>query len=106
MRRRIDKQLGPSSISKSGYDPAKESKETLVTPLKPYDEKAESEQVNALYSFLENRYAKKYPLSDRLLKPLSNPEYYDKLMKEFEEAPKRSVFGRWINSWKGFVRWS
>ncbi|KAL8679256.1 MAG: hypothetical protein Q9186_004447 [Xanthomendoza sp. 1 TL-2023] len=106
MRRRIDKQLGPSSIDKPAYDPAKESKETLVTSLKPYDEKDESEQVNVLYSFLENRYGKKYPLSDRIMKPLSNPEYYEKLEKELEEAPKRSFFGRLINSWKGFVRWS
>lgn len=59
MRRRIDKQLGPSTPDTSIYDPAKESKDTLVTPLKPYDEQAQLAQVNALYSFLENRYSKK-----------------------------------------------
>lgn len=58
MRRRIEKQLGPASAKDASYDPSKESKDTLVTPLKPYDEKAEMEQVNALYSLLENRYAK------------------------------------------------
>ncbi|KAL8999648.1 MAG: hypothetical protein Q9169_001608 [Polycauliona sp. 2 TL-2023] len=104
MRRRIDKQLGPSTPDQTTYDPAKESKDTLVTPLKPYDEQAQLNQVNALYSLMENRYAKKYPLSDRLLKPLSNPEYYDNLLKELDEAPKRSFFQRLLNSWKGFVR--
>ncbi|KAL8984946.1 MAG: hypothetical protein Q9205_001222 [Flavoplaca limonia] len=101
MRRRIDKQLEPSTPDKSTYDPAKESKDTLVTSLKPYDEQAQLAQVNALYSFMENRYSKKYPLSDRLLKPLSNPGYYENLMKELDEAPKRSFFGRLLNSWKG-----
>lgn len=55
----MNKQLGPSSTENPVYDPAKESKDTLVTPLKPYDEEAESQQINALYSFLENRYIKK-----------------------------------------------
>lgn len=58
MRRRIDKQLGPSTADKTTYDPTKESKDTLVTPIKPYDEQAQLEQVNVLYSFMENRYAK------------------------------------------------
>lgn len=59
MRRRIDKQLGPSTPDKTTYDPAEESKGTLVTPLKPYDEQAQLQQVNVLYSFMENRYAKR-----------------------------------------------
>lgn len=59
MRRRIDKHFGPSTADKSTYDPTKESKDTLVTPLKPYDEQAQLEQVNVLYSFMEDRYAKK-----------------------------------------------
>ncbi|KAL8731651.1 MAG: hypothetical protein Q9181_004238 [Wetmoreana brouardii] len=105
MRRRTDKQLGPSSTDKASYDPTKESKDTLVTPLKAYDEKAELDQVNALYSLLENRYTKKYPLSDKIMKPLSKPQYYADLIKELEEAPKRSWFGRFIHSWKGFIRW-
>ncbi|KAL8768584.1 MAG: hypothetical protein Q9203_006044 [Teloschistes exilis] len=121
MRGRIEKQLGPASDKKTSYDPSKESKDTLVTPLKPYDEKAEMEQVNALYSLLENRYAKqvrrnllnvtmlaeffKYPLSERTMKPLSKPTYYEDFIKELEEAPKRSWLERYIHSWKGFIRW-
>ncbi|KAI4108994.1 MAG: hypothetical protein L6R37_000712 [Teloschistes peruensis] len=105
IRGRIEKQLGPASDKETSYDPSKESKDTLVTPLKPYDEKAEMEQVNALYSLLENRYAKQYPLSERTMKPLSKPTYYEDFINELEEAPKRSWLERYIHSWKGFIRW-
>ena len=47
-----------------------------------------------------------YPLSERMLKPTSCPAYYDELIKELDEAPHRSWFGRFINSWKGFIRFS
>lgn len=47
-----------------------------------------------------------YPLSDALIKPASNPTYYQDLLKELQEAPQRSWFGRIINSWKGFLRFS
>lgn len=47
-----------------------------------------------------------YPLSDTLMKPASNPTYYQGLLKELQEAPQRSWFGRIINSWKGFLRFS
>ncbi|RJE27265.1 hypothetical protein PHISCL_00396 [Aspergillus sclerotialis] len=50
--------------------------------------------INALNSLLENRYAKKYPLPPHIRRPASNPDYYDNLIKEFEEAPKRDWFGR------------
>ncbi|KAL9003081.1 MAG: hypothetical protein Q9188_004034, partial [Gyalolechia gomerana] len=62
MHRRMDKQLGPSDTKGVSYDPAKESTDTLVTPLKPSNKNAELEQVNVLYSFLENRYSKKVGL--------------------------------------------
>ena len=68
MRRRIDKQFGPSDSNQTSYDPVKESKDTLVTPLKPNNENAELEQVNVLYSFLENRYSKKVRLLLTLLR--------------------------------------
>ncbi|KAL9016981.1 MAG: hypothetical protein Q9185_005676 [Variospora sp. 1 TL-2023] len=106
MRRRIEKQFGPSNNEKTAYDPSKESKETLVTPLKPTSETAELEQVNVLYSFLEDRYSKKYPLSKRMMKPLSDPDHYEKVIKELEEAPNRTWFRSVINKWKGMIRWS
>ncbi|OJD35642.1 cytochrome b pre-mrna-processing protein 6 p07253 [Diplodia corticola] len=64
----------------------------------------ELKDVNALYSLLENRYANKYPVSPALLKPRSNPSYYDDLMVELSRAPDRSWFERFTTRWKGFLR--
>lgn len=45
-----------------------------------------------------------YALSDHMLKPASNPAYYENIVKEFEQAPKRSWLGRVLNRWKGVFR--
>ena len=47
-----------------------------------------------------------YPLSERILKPASSPRYYDELIKELDEAPNRSWFGRLVKRWKGLIRLS
>ena len=47
-----------------------------------------------------------YPISERMLKPASSPAHYDNLIKELDEAPKRSWIKRYLNSWKGFIRFS
>lgn len=92
------------------------------------DEKAELDQVNVLYSFLENRYGNKvgsqdilpkrptalaltlvvhqFPLSKTFMEPASNPTYYKDLMNELHEAPRRSWFGSMVKRWKGFLRFS
>lgn len=44
---------------------ANQAQATIPTPVK-FDEKAELEQVNVLYSFLENRYTKKVLLHSQL----------------------------------------
>ena len=49
---------------------------------------------------------KQYPLSDKMMKPASNPRYYDELLKEMDEAPKRSWLQSVLNRWKGFLRFS
>jgi cytochrome b pre-mRNA-processing protein 6 len=91
IRRRVDARLlRPQSPSTS----------------QPIDETTELAQVNALYSLLENRYNKKYPISDSFLKPASNPTYYADLLAEIKEAPNRSWMGRMMNRWKGFLRFS
>ncbi|KAH8819636.1 hypothetical protein F5884DRAFT_761274 [Xylogone sp. PMI_703] len=81
MRRRLDRQL------QSGIN-----------------EKTELENVNTLYSLLGNRYRQIYPIRGSLLKPASNPTHYTDLLKELEEAPNRSWFGRMTNKWRGFLR--
>ncbi|MCJ1271847.1 hypothetical protein MMC22_011752 [Lobaria immixta] len=64
MRRRIDKRLLPSSPNTPQQPQDKvRANDALATPApsQPFDEKGELEQVNALYSLLENRYSKKVP---------------------------------------------
>ncbi|KAF2144454.1 uncharacterized protein K452DRAFT_284773 [Aplosporella prunicola CBS 121167] len=60
--------------------------------------------INALYSLLGDRYAKRYPANPAVFKPASNPAYYDDLIAELSQAPSRSWFQRWLNSWKGSLR--
>jgi cytochrome b pre-mRNA-processing protein 6 len=59
-------------------------------PASPRNPQLEQAQVNALFSLLENRYSKKYPLSPAVFKPTSAPEHYDRLMAEIERAPTKS----------------
>ena len=47
-----------------------------------------------------------YPLSERMMRPASNPNYYDGLLKELNEAPTRSWFQSMVNRWKGSLRFS
>ncbi|KAH8701878.1 hypothetical protein BGW36DRAFT_371755 [Talaromyces proteolyticus] len=60
--------------------------------------------VNALTSLLNNRYSKQYPLPQKLRYPASNPEHYDVLIREFEEAPNRSWLGRLQKRLSGVLR--
>ncbi|KAK9770003.1 putative Mitochondrial zinc maintenance protein 1, mitochondrial [Seiridium cardinale] len=63
-------------------------------------------QANALYSLLDNRYKKKYPITGEqsLLKPRSKPTYFADLVREMEEAPNRSWFDRTWLRLKGLIR--
>ncbi|MCJ1247712.1 hypothetical protein MMC30_004927 [Trapelia coarctata] len=106
MQRRIDRRFTPPTQQPQTTTAAKSSQTPAPVPVVPLDEKAELEQVNVFYSFLENRYTKKYPLSQHIMKPLSNPEYYDTLLHELQEAPNRSWFGAMINKWKGYIRFT
>ncbi|KAK8196931.1 hypothetical protein IWZ00DRAFT_542309 [Phyllosticta capitalensis] len=56
----------------------------------------ESRDLNALYSLLDNRYKRTYPLSPRFLRPNSKATYYEDLMQELERSTQR-------NWWQGFV---
>lgn len=58
MRRRIDKRFLPSQTRPQDNVVANGAQATVPSPVK-LDEKAELEQVNVLYSFLENRYSNK-----------------------------------------------
>lgn len=65
----------------------------------------ESAQITALFSLLENRYAKKYPLSDAVFKPRSAPDHYDNLMAEIERAPRKTWWQAKVDEWKMMIRW-
>lgn len=40
------------------------------------------------------------------MQPQSNPKYYTDLIEELDAAPNRSWLGRYLNSFKGMIRWS
>ncbi|KAI0542561.1 hypothetical protein GGR58DRAFT_254015 [Xylaria digitata] len=67
-------------------------------------EEEQLRQANALYSLLDNRYKKTYPITGSLLQPKSNPTYFTDLLKELEEAPNRSFLERFWLRMKGIVR--
>ncbi|KAL7620071.1 hypothetical protein AAE478_010620 [Parahypoxylon ruwenzoriense] len=67
-------------------------------------EQEQLKQANALYSLLDNRYKRKYPITGSLLRPKSQPSYFDDLIKELEEAPSRSALERLWLRLKGIVR--
>jgi len=64
----------------------------------------ERKDVNAAYLLLDNVFAKQYPLSDKMMKPASNPDHYIDLTKELEEAPNRTWFGNLMRRMQGIVR--
>ncbi|KAM0798659.1 hypothetical protein BDR22DRAFT_891059 [Usnea florida] len=105
IQHRIDTRLQPSTTAPEDNIVSNQAQVSVPTKV-AFDEKGELEQVNVLYSFLENRYTKTYPLSEKMMRPASNPIYYDRLLKELDEAPRRSWFKSMLNRWKGALRFS
>ena len=70
-------------------------------PAGAHDEKRE---VNAAYLLLDNSFGKQYTLSERMMKPASNPNHYTDLARELEEAPDRTWFGNLTRRLQGMVR--
>lgn len=58
IQRRIDTQLKPSTIPPQDNVVSNQAQATVPSPV-PFDEQGQLEQVNVLYSLLENRYKKK-----------------------------------------------
>ena len=71
-----------------------------------WDEAHQTRQVNALYSLLENRYSNQSPMPQNLRRPSGDPEYYDLLVRELEEAPNRSWFAAVLKRIRGSLRFS
>jgi hypothetical protein len=110
----------PASVSVHSYlqarlaevDPTKQSQQQRTTaqttqpPPSPDAQGLSESSLNALSSLLEDRYARRYPLSPRLRRPPSDPDYYDNLIREFEEAPSRDWWGRLGKRVKGLFRFT
>ncbi|KAI9595071.1 hypothetical protein BDF19DRAFT_465937 [Syncephalis fuscata] len=47
-----------------------------------------NEHIRALEQLLNNQYKQENPLSERMLSPAGNPNYYTKLMRELERVQK------------------
>lgn len=80
------------------------SSQSPSTPTSQAIPKISESSVNALSALLENRFANKYPLSQKIRYPASDPEHYDNLIREFEEAPNRDWFGRLRKRLGGLLR--
>ena len=100
--------LGKHNTGVSGNTAAESIKanEAMVSAVEParWNENAEMVQANALYALLENRFAKDYPMDLSLRKPASDPEHYDNLVKEMDEAPTRSWLGGLTKRIRGSLR--
>jgi cytochrome b pre-mRNA-processing protein 6 len=106
MTQRLDKHKAQTSPSAAAS--TIKSNQAVVSAVAPrrWDKQAELEQANALYSLLEDRYAKEFPLPRTLRAPASNPTYYDDLVTEMQEAPTRSWFVGVMKRIKGSLRFA
>ncbi|KZM20038.1 uncharacterized protein EKO05_0009814 [Ascochyta rabiei] len=78
---------------------------TASTHARPANPQLETAQITALYSLLEDRYAKRYALGDAVFKPASAPEHYSNLMHEIERAPQKTWWQAKVDEWKMKIRW-
>ncbi|KAI7848486.1 hypothetical protein BDC45DRAFT_574841 [Circinella umbellata] len=79
--------------------------ETFRRPLEddsvPFNFKDAQNQLEALEKLLHNEYKNKYPLSDKILSPASNPNYYARLVSTLgatkdteKKGPLAKLFGK------------
>lgn len=68
------------------------------------DTTAAEKECNAAYLLLDNTFTKRFPLSDKIMKPASDPGYYARVEQEVHELPSRSWMGRMAKKLQGMVR--
>ncbi|KAK1826290.1 hypothetical protein QBC39DRAFT_364780 [Podospora conica] len=61
-------------------------------------------QARPLLALLDNQYARKYQLSDRIMKPKFNPTYYEGILDELKNAPNRGLLERISKKISGMFR--
>ncbi|KAH7317152.1 hypothetical protein B0I35DRAFT_479919 [Stachybotrys elegans] len=67
-------------------------------------EREELLKARALQFLEQGRFQKRYKLQGSMLKPKSHPTYFEDLLREIEEAPKRSWFERLGKRLSGMIR--
>lgn len=70
----------------------------------PQDTAAAERECNAAYLLLDNALSKRFPLGQKVLKPVSDPEHYVRIGREVEELPDRGFVGRMMKKLQGMVR--
>ncbi|KAK6206385.1 hypothetical protein QIS74_13556 [Colletotrichum tabaci] len=68
------------------------------------DEAKELKQVNALYALADDRFKNTFPLNGDLLRPASQPTYFQDLVRELEEAPTRGWLKNMSKKLSGMFR--
>ncbi|KAH8175157.1 hypothetical protein LIA77_03575 [Sarocladium implicatum] len=71
---------------------------------KPSMEPEEVLRARALQFLVQDKFMNRYRLGDKMLKPKSQPTYFEDLVREIEEAPKRSWFERLGKRLSGMIR--
>lgn len=90
MRKRLDKYENPAKAAESAKVKGNAAN---VQPIDlTWNEAKEARQVNALYSLMDDKFARKYKLPQNLRRPLSQPDHYDMVVEESEKAPSRGIF--------------
>ncbi|EYE91138.1 ubiquinol-cytochrome c reductase complex assembly factor 2 [Aspergillus ruber CBS 135680] len=93
-------------VSQASTQNAAASQQQQHLPQNQQPQEMSEASLNALSSLLEDRYTRRYPLSQKLRRPASSPDHYDNVVREFEEAPERDWFGRLGKRLKGLLRFS
>ncbi|PYH84148.1 hypothetical protein BO82DRAFT_390260 [Aspergillus uvarum CBS 121591] len=96
----------PASVSIHNYlqsrlpQPQPSSTQTQTPPKTGLSEA----NLDALTALLNDKFARRYPLPPRLRHPASNPQHYENVVREFDEAPDRDWLGRLRKKVAGMLR--
>ncbi|KAF3078455.1 hypothetical protein TWF569_003618 [Orbilia oligospora] len=102
---RLESDFNPSSTGPEPFRPKiEDGLPPAIMVYKDHPPSDPEKQWGVLRGLVNNRYQKKYPVKS-LAEPGFDPEYYNRLIAELDQAPKRNWLTAYLNSWKGFIRW-
>ncbi|KEY65501.1 hypothetical protein S7711_09291 [Stachybotrys chartarum IBT 7711] len=85
-------------------DVLRKTVEARYENLTPAQESEEVLKARALQFLLRDKFKDRYKLKGPMLQPKSQPTYFSDLVREIEEAPKRSWFERISKRLSGMIR--